>query len=111
MAVPAQEERIRGAGSASELARAGTIEVPALDGLSCDVADVWRSAHPQRDALYTSCQSCQRLFVTNTTNLGEVALSKAFPKIGRLLAESCLAGSTKILLCLKPSFDHDRVKA
>ena len=37
MAVPAQEERIRGAASASELARAGTIEVRALDGLSCDV--------------------------------------------------------------------------
>jgi hypothetical protein len=37
MAVPAQEERIRGAGSASELARAGTIEVRALDGLSCDM--------------------------------------------------------------------------
>ena len=37
MAVPAQEERSRGAWSASELARAGTIEVRALDGLSCDV--------------------------------------------------------------------------
>ena len=37
MAVPARMERIRGAASASELARAGTIEVRALDGLSCDV--------------------------------------------------------------------------
>jgi hypothetical protein len=68
MAVPAQEERIRGAGSASELARAGTIEVRALDGLG---ADVWRSAHPQRGPLYTSSQNCQRLFVTYTTNLRE----------------------------------------
>jgi hypothetical protein len=37
MAVPAQEERLRGAKSASELARAGIIEVRASDGSSCDM--------------------------------------------------------------------------
>ena len=76
MAVPAQEERIRGAGSASELARAGTIEVRALDGLD---ADVWRSAHPQRGPLYTSSQNCQRFFVTNTTKIRNTPSLQGFP--------------------------------
>jgi hypothetical protein len=36
MAVPAQEERHRGAIPASELARAGAINVRAADDVSCD---------------------------------------------------------------------------
>ena len=70
MAVPAQEERLRGANPASELALAGTINVRASDELSCDLADVWAaSPHPQRVALYTSCLNCQRFFVTNSTKI------------------------------------------
>ena len=69
MAVPARRERFRGAKSASELALAGTIYLLAADGLSYDPADVWANQpHPQRTPLYTSCQKCQRFFVTNSTN-------------------------------------------
>lgn len=53
IAVPAQEERLRGAQSASELARAGTIEVRASDGLSCDRLMFGYQPHPQRATLYT----------------------------------------------------------
>jgi hypothetical protein len=69
MAVPAQEERLRGAQAASELARAGTIEVRASDGLSCDRLTFGHQPHHQRAALYTHCRNCQRFFVTNSTNL------------------------------------------
>jgi hypothetical protein len=68
MAVPAQEERYRGAIPASGLARAGAINVRALDDLSCDrLTFGLANPHPQRDALYTSCLNCQRFFVTNST--------------------------------------------
>jgi hypothetical protein len=67
MAVPAQVLRFRGAGAASELARAGTIEVRAWDAVSCDQTGVWAPAHPKRAELYISWRNCQRLFVTNST--------------------------------------------
>lgn len=66
MAVPAQEERIRGANPASELALAGATDVQAADECVLRLADVWAiNPHPQRVALYTSCLNCQRFFVTN----------------------------------------------
>lgn len=69
-AVPAQEERLRGANPASELALAGAIDVRASDDLSCDwLTFGLANPHPQRVALYTSCLNCQRFFVTNSTNL------------------------------------------
>jgi hypothetical protein len=43
MAVPAQVLRYRGAGAASELARAGTIEF-GLGMLSCDETGVWAAS-------------------------------------------------------------------
>lgn len=46
MAVPARVERIRGAQAASELARAGTIEVRASDGLSYDRLTFGHQPHP-----------------------------------------------------------------
>jgi hypothetical protein len=46
MAVPAQEERLRGANPTSELALAGAINVLASDDLSCDPADVWVISPP-----------------------------------------------------------------
>jgi hypothetical protein len=72
MAVPARVERLRGAQAASELARAGTIEVRASDGLSCDRLTFGHQPHPQRASLYTSCQNCQRFFVTNTTKMRNI---------------------------------------
>lgn len=42
-AVPAQRERTGGAGSATELALAGTIEVRIADGMSYDALAVWPS--------------------------------------------------------------------
>ena len=44
MAVPAQVLRLRGAEAASELARAGTIEVRAWDVVSCDQTGVWATS-------------------------------------------------------------------
>ena len=67
MAVPARVLRFRGAGAASELARAGTIEVRAWDAVSFDQTGVWAPAHPKRAELYISWRNCQRFFVTNST--------------------------------------------
>jgi hypothetical protein len=71
MAVPARRERLRGAQAASELARAGTIEVRASDGLSCDWLTFGHQPHHQRAALYTHWRNCQRFFVTNSTKIWE----------------------------------------
>jgi hypothetical protein len=80
MAVPAQEERHRGAIPASELALAGAIDVRASDELSFDLADVWAiSPTSSTRALYTSCQNCQRFFVTNTTNQRNKPFFIGFP--------------------------------
>jgi hypothetical protein len=64
MAVPAQVLRYRGAGAASELARAGTIEF----GLGMLRLAFGPPAHPKRAELYISLRNCQRFFVTKTTN-------------------------------------------
>jgi hypothetical protein len=53
MAVPAQEERIRGAGSASELALAGAFDVLAADDLSCDRLTFGLSTHILNAPHYT----------------------------------------------------------
>jgi hypothetical protein len=90
MAVPARMERLRGAQATSELARAGTIDVRASDGLSYDRLTFGHQPHPQRAALYTPCQNCQRFFVTNATKIRDSPFLPAYPQTPTPVSQTCV---------------------